>query len=105
MSLLEIDKMMTLSMSHITEKTAKEIKDTFGEGITLDRLPMMTLPMFEKDTYGYFIYIGCYEENSEYYNVPKDLEQCIRFALEYDCAWLCLDCDGIEISELPAYEW
>lgn len=103
MSTLEINKMLTISIGHISDETDKRIMKGVGKNINAP----LDLCIFPKGDYGYFIFIDekFYKEYHSELNVPDDLDQCIRFAIDNDCAWLCLDCDGIEVNELPIYDW
>ena len=92
---MEIAKMLTISTAHVTQKTANKI----------DREEITGLVIYSKDEFGWFIFIpeDLYEE--DYDELPKDLKACIQLAMDNDCNWLCLDCDGEELDELEVYEW
>jgi hypothetical protein len=92
---LEIDKMLTLSTSHLTEKTVTWYLETNNS----------ELVVFPKKDYGYFIFIGSDYVEELYKDIPNDLVEVIKFALKKDCAWLCLDRDAEQIEELDVYPW
>ena len=37
--------------------------------------------------------------------IPQDLSSVLKTAEKAGCIWLCLDCDGEKIKNLPTYEW
>ena len=73
---MEIDRMLTLSTAHICQDTAEKMGNH-----------LLNLTIYEKGKYGWIIYVG-----------PKTAEKA-------GCTWLCLDCDGEKIKNLPIYEW
>ena len=92
----EISRMITISTSHITKETAKNLNSY--EFYTLD----MPISVFDYD-YGWFIFVPKHCRN--FNNIPDDLRKCAEFAIKNDCEWLRLDCDGIEVDELERYDW
>ena len=104
--MLEISRMLTISTVHISKKTAERL--TFGNPHDL-KMPAY----FEKGDYGWFVFVprnyldvhsnGDHEES--YQNAPDDLRDCMREAWLNNCEWLCLDCDGLEVDDLPKYDW
>lgn len=92
---MEIDKMLTISTGHITEKTVCKL-DIEAE------VNVMYLCVYKKADFGWFVYVPEDLEDISY-DIPNDLMECLLFAKENDCAWLCLDCDGEEIEELKTY--
>lgn len=91
---MEINKMLTISSTHIKPETWK----------TLENEPPFEIVVYNKECefglYGFFILVI----DSESCNAPEDLAACMRFAEDHDCAWLCLDTDGEVLPELPTYE-
>lgn len=92
---LDIQKMLTLSTAHVKKTTP-------------DYLESLNCPVcaFPKGDYGWFIFIGSYDE--DYYeevNIPEDLKAIIVFAKAQECDWLCIDCDGLTTDQLPQYDW
>lgn len=92
---MEISKMIALSTAHIKESTIDWISQQ----------EIFCLPAYQKDDYGWFIFISNKELSDEIENIPKDLCDVISFAKDEGCDWLCLDCDGEIIEVLPVYEW
>lgn len=90
---MDITRILTISTAHITEETDKKLQDN-------SEFNLMALSVYKKEDYGYWIYV-----DSPCDDVPEDLKQCLELALKYDCQWLCLDCDGEEVPELPTYDW
>lgn len=93
------ETMITLSTAHITVRTSLLLND---ERAT-DRLGLI---VYLKGEYGWFIHIPEDEDFSdENCKVPRDLRACLLYAVNSDCEWLCLDCDGDVVDELPTYNW
>lgn len=91
-----ITKCMEISTAHITEDTANKLGDVDTRG-------NITLSIYDKEEFGWWIFIdGCMNQND---SIPDDLLRCIQYAKEEGCDWLCLDCDGEIIDELPTYDW
>lgn len=95
---MDISKVLTISTAHITEETDRKLQDN-------SELNLMDLSVYEKGEYGYWIYIDPLDILMCHANIPEDLLNCIKFARQNDCRWLCLDCDGEVVPELPTYEW
>lgn len=92
---MEISRMLTLSTAHITQSTNDWISQQ----------EIFCLPAFQKDDYGWFIYISNEPLDDESMNIPDDLCKVISFAKAENCDWLCLDCDGEIVNGLTVYEW
>lgn len=90
---MDITKVLTISTAHITEETDRKLQDN-------SELNRMDLSVYEKGEYGYWIYVDSSRDR-----IPEDLKKCLKFAEQNDCQWLCLDCDGEEVPELPTYDW
>ena len=91
---MDISKMLTISMAHITEETDNELQhnpDKFEE-----------LFYYNEDWWGYMMQIP---PHTTLEDIPEDLRMCIELARQNDCEWLQLDCDGEEVPELPTYDW
>lgn len=99
--MFDIVKMITIYLGHITANTNRKlIIEPYAN-------TMSNLSVFDKSDYGYFIAFGNEDEPDwidDDDTIPEDLKACIRFAMENDCNWLCLDCDGMDV-DLPKYEW
>lgn len=94
----EISKMLTLSTAHISEETAVMLEREVKYGV--NDIP---LSIYNKAEFGWFIYVSEYYKDIE--DIPEDLMSCLDLAKENECDWLCLDCDGIIVPELPTYDW
>lgn len=95
---MEISKMLTLSTTHISQKTAEWLND------------QEEIVSYEKECYGWFIYIPPKKSEilKEYLlnkYVPEDIKCLIKVAVEQDCVWICLDNSVQPILELPLYKW
>ena len=97
---LEITKMLTLSTAHITEETAvmleREVK------YAVNNIP---LSIYNAADFGWFICLSSYSEMLDGIMLPEDLKACCYLAKENECEWLCLDCDGLIVPDLPTYNW
>lgn len=90
-----IEKMMTLSTAHIKPSTAEFLDDEKRE----------LLIVYPKLEYGWFIYLNTDNFEVELKHIPKDLAKALKYAQKSGCDLLCLDCDGLEIDDLPIYDW
>ena len=94
---MNITKMLTISTAHITRETEKKLRvESYSNN--------MCLSVYDKEGYGYWIYIDPYDKLMCKKNIPEDLLKCIELARQNDCQWLCLDWDAEEVSELPTYD-
>ena len=102
---VDISKMMHLSTAHITEGTAMFLCDVNQPTLWNKNLPV---PVYDKGGYGFFIFIGSLQgvedTASEWGEIPGDLDECIHYALERECDWLCLDQDVEPIDDLTTYD-
>lgn len=93
---MEISKMLTLSTTHMSLKTAQSMEkgEDFG------------LVIYEKLDYGWFILVDPEVLDADESGViPADLYHLLHVAKNHDCRWLDLDCDGNVEPDLPAYDW
>ena len=95
---MDIAKVLTISTAHITEETDRKLQDE-------SEVNNMCISVYDKAEDGYWIYIDPYDRLMCHKNIPADLLNCIKLARQNDCRWLCLDCDGEEVPELPTYDW
>lgn len=100
---MEISRMLTLSTSHITQKTAEELEQRPAQFNSFWSA-WDHLAIYDKGSYGWWILVSELEY-AELNQLPEDLAACCRFAKQNDCDWLCLDCDGPVEEYLPTYEW
>jgi hypothetical protein len=98
---LEIERMLVLSTSHLTEATAKLLPCIASSMMaTEDTAPWF--PTFAREE-GWVFYVA--GDGECYLEAPEDLMRVIRYASDHECAWLMLDRDGPKIKELPHWEW
>ena len=95
---MDITKVLTISTAHITEETDRKLQDE-------SEVNNMCISVYDKAEYGYWIYVDPFDGLMCHKNIPEDLLNCIKLARRNDCQWLCLDCDGEVVSELPTYDW
>lgn len=91
---LEISKCLTLSTAHIKDETKAYIEKEIANP------SQGTMIAYEKESYGYFIYIM---QDEPLDTLPIDLQQVIELARENDCEIICLDAAGPVYSCLPTY--
>lgn len=89
---LNISNILMMSTAHISQKTAELLdKENAGEPIC-----------YPKDG-GYFILTAGWQDYGD--GIPSDLRDCVKFAEQHGCDWLCLDGDAGTVPGLPVYEW
>lgn len=91
----EVDKIITLSSGHISERTA-----TYLNGKNRNELVV-----YDKEGFGWFIYLGSEDLEEHLSYIPEDLVKVIRYAQNYNCKWLCLDGGASYADKLPQYDW
>lgn len=110
MPMPEISKMLTVSSAHICNSTAAALD---LEGVT----DSLGLAVYEKDDFGWIIYPVIMKNESQYKhdengdilfghadNMPKDLQNLLRYCHDLGCQILCIDSDGPIIPYLPTYD-
>ena len=98
-----ISKMLTLSTIHIKPQTYKDLDESVMQPKYKE--PVIDLVIYNKCNFGFFICIADWENDIDQETVPKDLKDCIEYARECDCDWLCFDSDGEIESDLLVYDW
>lgn len=81
---LEIEPMLTISSEHLTQET----QDTLREQT------LTSLVVYEKEEFGWFIFIGDPQLREDTEHWPVDLAEVIHYALERGVTWLCIDHDA-----------
>lgn len=95
--MLMIDKMLTLSLSHLTSATEKLLHnepDTNSLGLTVYEMNA------GGENLGMFVYI---KPKMTTEDMPRDLSNCIQLANDLDCTILCFDQEGPSIPYLAKY--
>lgn len=91
-----VQKILTLSTAHVTEKTLNILKNDPAA---------YNIDSYEKQdadsSYGFFIYIT---DNYIPKEVPNDLKGVLSYAISKKCSIVCLDQDGLVTSRLPLYQ-
>lgn len=85
--------MMIMSTGHISKETAS-LLDADSVGVVV----------YPKDGYGWFIVVTDWKDG-DISIIPEDLRQCLSYAEENGCDWLCLDCGGTQYPDIPIYNW
>ena len=96
---MEIERCLTISTAHITERTMSKLENETD-------VNDMRLVVFSKGEYGYWIY--CKDtviEHGAANGIPEDLLKCMELAWKKNCKWLCLDRDEEVSEELNSYNW
>jgi hypothetical protein len=88
---MEIERMLVLSTSHLTEFTCVVVLDNYDG------------PVWEKGEFGWFVYANLEQLD----DLPEDLRQCVNYAQDpgVSCDWIMFDRDGPIVDELPTYDW
>lgn len=92
--MLDIQKMLTVSTSHICERTYNLLKVEPNEN-------NLCLSVYEKADFGFYIPIT---NQIEMEHLPEDLKRLIQLTKDLNCDVLCLDCDAEIIRYLPTYD-
>lgn len=88
---MAVRKFLDASTAHVSLATRRYIED--GEvGTSVYPHP---------DGYGWFLYVP--DEDGESDDTPADLRELFAYARERECDYVCLDCDGPILYDLPAY--
>lgn len=97
--MLEIDKIITVSTFHISydSYTWLELEcETYNNPLICP---------YKKDEFGFVLYI-----NKQAYfaidkpDIPDDIYRLIQLAIDNDCAYLCLDVDGLSVPNISTYK-
>ena len=99
--MLDIQKIITLSTAHISEKTAQALDMMAKNPMTITE----TITVYNKDDIGWFIYCPEYTNINDIPEKYKDLRTIITFAHDHDCEIICLDADYETVDYLPTYDW
>ncbi|MCM3716287.1 hypothetical protein M3202_19775 [Alkalihalobacillus oceani] len=89
---MEISKMLTLSTIHLSLESLKLLN--------LGETDMIS---YEKEGYGWFIYLGDEYFHNIIEELPQDIKRLAEVARENDCLWICLDGDGPVMDNLDVY--
>ena len=91
-----IEKMLTISIKHITKHTFDLMDD--------DNVGVICYPVDGYGSvYGFFVKVSDFEDYID--EIPSDLMACLEFAQKQDCDWLRMDVDYDRVSGLPVYDW
>ena len=115
----EIAKTLMLSTACITEETAKVLDRSVTEKMCgINVYPKIGLPLetildampeeIERESYGWWIHVPQDSKSKgldELKGLPSDLFDCIKYADEHGCDWICFDSVYDTVSGLPEYEW
>ena len=89
---MEICKMLTLSIRHVSPETMLFLEEAVESG---------EVACYEKEGYGFWLFCGVTCIGS---HIPGDLISLMDLARECDCLWLQLDADGPIEESIPTYE-
>ena len=104
MSKLEIEQVLVLSTSHVSEKTVVLLPRCASDHDENSEPPMWW-PKFTREE-GWLFHVtlepGWFDER--YGDAPGDVRACAMLARDNGCCWLMLDQDG-PVVDLPTFEW
>jgi hypothetical protein len=92
----DVARIVTLSTRYIRPETAE-----FLENEKLRETNGLSVAIYKKGEYGWFIYVPDPSDFDE--EIPTDLRDCMYYAYNLGCTWLCLERDGDEVDGLPDY--
>lgn len=95
---MDISRCLTISMAHISKETEEKLFKECNSN-------KMQVFVCRKSDFGYFIYVPQDLPLRDDRAIPDDLWECMLLAYEKDCEWLCVDCDGEEVKDLPVHDW
>ena len=101
---MEIYKMLVLSTGHITDETGRALEKRYDHDAWNVHVWQDDFCIYDKEEFGWWINLSDITE-AELSSCPEDFAACCRLAMQNDCEWLCLDCDGEVVDCLPTYEW
>lgn len=115
----DIEKILTLSTIHITPETDALLNEDIGDslpgicvypkiGMPVGVILKSSMTKITGSNYGWWIHIpqdDVSPDLRELKGLPTDLFCCIKYAFEHGCEWLCLDCAGATVQDLPEYDW
>lgn len=94
MAHLNVQSVLTISVRHISKETAEALNfGHFGQ-----------LVFYDKKDEGWWIWCGVNPDATEP-PLPDDLADCLKYASELGCNWLCLDIKASTIPNLPTWDW
>lgn len=89
---LEIEKVLVLSLAHITKVSNEWLENGGGSSIIMDSY-----------WYGYRIFVDPHPIGMDM--VHESVFECIDLARENGCSYVKLDRDGPCVDELQKYDW
>lgn len=89
---LEISCILVISTAHISPQTAR-----------LMDAGAINAGFYSAYEHGYQLLTVEWENYKDI--MPDDLKDCVKFAAEHGCDWLCLNSDANPVPNLPVYEW
>lgn len=102
---LDIQKVLTVSITHIPEEIAIKIERVCNK-TAIYYTGISNLSIYKKAEYGWWIYVPKNMTDSfTNRDVIKELQPLIKLACENNCEWLCIDRDGDVVDFLPVYIW
>lgn len=91
--------MLTISTAHIDTETAEKLKHCCNT--SNDSTCDSCIAVYAKGEFGWYIYV-----NGDYDDLESNcLNNIIDHCRDNNIDIVCLDSDGVKISELPVYEW
>lgn len=98
---LEIQRYLTVSTAHITEEDMKRLN--------LRKATSDTILILNSFDYGVSVYVGSHEEpaweTAKTEGFSSGLQNMLKLALDNDCRYLKLDCDGPTVEGYKTYNW
>lgn len=99
---MEIYKILYLSAGHIKPETFKYLEEQSSKSQAVDVVAYRIESYLYLD--GFFVLAEGYADDGGE-NLPRDLVECLEFALGNGCSWIRFDVDFEPLPELPVYKW
>jgi len=97
---MQIDKMLTISTAHIPKHTAEAL----GNHVNHSRAALFNDVIYSPwHDYGWIFMAP--QEDLSFRKKHPELAAVLRFAHNYGCDFVRLDCDADPIDALPTFDW
>jgi hypothetical protein len=84
-------RMLEISTGHVSKEGVDILTDPNNSDVSV----------YDKGDYGWIIFVESEIDDK----LEQSLKDILQYAKDHGCQWVMLDCDGIEIDELPIYDW
>jgi hypothetical protein len=103
-SLLETEKLTTISTSHVSEATMKRLPEKAAD-LDSTNTPGWWPQFCRAEGWLFYLFGDQDTFNINYVDAPKDLLDVLMYVRNSGFMWCLFDCDGPIIDGLYEYEW